>query len=77
MYVFLAFRDANGSHGTISADLSVNYDGEWEAAIEQVVSEVAAAHSDAGDIETAAAFTELVVDLPEHTPVQSIERREE
>jgi hypothetical protein len=76
--VFLAFRDANGIDGTIAADLSVTYDGEWEAAIEQFVSEVTAAHSDGdGDIETAAAFTELVVDLPEHAPIQSIERREE
>jgi hypothetical protein len=76
--VFLAFRDANGIHGTISADLSVNYDGEWEAAIEQFVSEVTAAHSDGdGGIETDAAFTELVVDLPEHTPIRSIERHEE
>lgn len=75
--VFLAFRDANGERGTISEDLSVNYDGEWKREVERVISEVTAPYRNDDETEPDAVFTELVVELPANSPVRSVERRDE
>ncbi|MFQ3319944.1 MAG: hypothetical protein ACI8UR_002268 [Natronomonas sp.] len=74
--MFIAFRDANGQVGTVTQELTVRYEGKWAAEVERYVSEVRSDHRGAdGEVATAAAFDQLVIELPEKAPITTIERQ--
>lgn len=74
---YVRFTDRSGHTGKITDDLALEYDGRYEPSIETALSELDPSHSDSEDGERRrAVLCDLIIDLPETTPITSMELHE-
>ena len=62
------FRDIQGKKGSITDEMTVNYQGRWEGEIEECIEQI--------DDECAPedVYDHIVVELPEKAPIDGVER---
>lgn len=71
----LSFRDTNGTTGTVTETLEVNYNGKWEADVEECVRTVENGLCPTQDASLSDdPYTRLVVELPEEAPIVEVEQ---
>lgn len=64
----VVFRDIKGHQGSITDELTVNYQGRWEGEVEDCLEQIAEDYAP-GEV-----YDHIVVDLPENAPINSVER---
>lgn len=64
----VVFRDIKGYQGSITDELTVNYQGRWQGEIEECLQHIAE------DYAPEERFDHIVVELPENVPIDSVER---
>lgn len=64
----IVFRDPTGQQGSITDELTVNYQGQWEGEIKECLEEIAEEHA------SEKVYDHIVIELPEKAPVYSVER---
>ena len=62
------FRDIQGQRGSITDELTVNYQGRWEGQIEECIEQINEEYA-AEDV-----CDHIVVELPEKAPIDGVER---
>ena len=75
--LYVEFTVQSGHTGKITDDLTVEYDGIYDTTIENAVSESRPIHSNTeGGESRRALLCDLIIDLPETTPITSMELHE-
>lgn len=76
--MYLAFIDVRGDSGSVTDELTVEYDGEWRTEIDEHVSSVRREYLEGdGELEPKEALQRLVAEMPQELPVTDAELRTE
>lgn len=75
--MWITFQDESGQSGKVTADLRLEYDGHWKDEIPEYLDELEQEfQADDETVDIEARLQELMIELPERTPVIRIERHE-